>query len=129
MEYELGHGKTGTLASAEHRHLLVNVLTAEEKGPEDVPQPGADIAHSHLVEGIVDRIVFIKDVLLVLGIVAESHIEAEPAMGRSSPVIYFIMVLLPSPLRPTKATFSPLSTVRSMSVKTTFGLPEPSRGG
>ena len=50
-------------------------------------------------------------------------------MGRSSPVMYFIMVLFPSPLRPTKATFSPLSTVRSMSENTTLGLPEPSRDG
>ena len=81
VEYELGHGKTGTLASAEYGHLLVDVLTAEEKGPEDIPQPCADIAHSHLVEGIVDRIVFIEDVLLVLGIVAESHIV--PERGRA----------------------------------------------
>ena len=85
MKYQLGHGQTGTLASAEYSHLLVDVLPAEEEGTEDVPQLGPDIAHGHLIEGVVDRIVPVQYVLLVLGVVTQGDIVPEGGRAGDGP--------------------------------------------
>ena len=77
FEHHAGHRQTRPLAAREDLDLLVDVLAAEEEGAQDIAQAGADVAHGHAVERIVDREIAVHQVVLILGIVADIDIGAQ----------------------------------------------------
>ena len=77
LEHHARHGQTRPLASGQHTHLLVYILAAEQKRPEDVTQTRAYIPHGHTVQRIVDGKVALHQIILILGIVTYIDIGAD----------------------------------------------------
>ena len=75
-EHQLGHRQARPLPAAQHRHLLVDVLPLEEEGCQDIAQLRTDVPHCDPVQRVVHGGLFVKDIFLILGIVADIHVVA-----------------------------------------------------
>ena len=77
FEHHAGHCQAGTLTTREHLHLLVDILTAEQEGTQNIAQTGTNIAHSHPIQRVIDRKLAIHQIVLILGIVANIDIRTQ----------------------------------------------------
>ena len=74
LEDEFGHCKACTLTAAEYSDLLVDVLTLEKEGSENVAKLESDVAHRYAVKGSEHSVFLVQNVLLILSIVAYIYI-------------------------------------------------------
>ena len=85
FEHHTGHRQTRPLAARENLDLLVDVLAAEQERAQNVAQAGADVAHGHAVERVVDREIAVHQVVLILGVIADIDVGArggtDPSVG------------------------------------------------
>ena len=77
FEHQLGHSKTRTLTAAEHSHLLIDILTLEKEGTENITKLQTDVSHSDSVESLEHSIILIKDILLILSIISDINIVSD----------------------------------------------------
>ena len=74
FQHQFRHSQSGPFSSAEHGHLLVNVLAPEKELREYVPEPGPDIAHGHTLQGSEHGFIPVKDIFLILCEIAYVHV-------------------------------------------------------
>ena len=84
FEHHAGHRQTRPLAARQNLDLLVDVFAAEQERTQNIAQAGADIPHRHPVERIVHREFAVHQVVLILGVVTDIDVGAEPhrTLGR-----------------------------------------------
>ena len=77
LENQLCHSKPCPLTTAQHRHLLVNILTFEKKSTKNIPQFKTDIPHSNSIQSTEDSILLIKYIFLILSVITNVYIISD----------------------------------------------------
>ena len=84
LQQEFNHGQAGAFAAAQHADLLLRGFAAEHEGPEDVAYLQTDVAGGHAVDGVEHSQVFVQQLRLILGEVANLDVVAQ---GQASRVV------------------------------------------
>ena len=77
LQQEFEYGQTSTLASREHLDLLGGFLTTEHEGSQQVAYLVAYFSLGHIIDGLEDCQLAVKQRGLVLGEVANLHVVAQ----------------------------------------------------
>ena len=77
LEYELGHGKSCALTTAQYRNLLVDIFSLEKESAEDVSELQPYISDCNSVQCTENRILFIKYIFLILSIITYAYIVSD----------------------------------------------------
>ena len=77
LEHELSHSQTGTLSTAQHCYLLINILSLEKKSTKDITKLQTNITDSYSVQCAEYRIIFIKYIFLILSVVSYIYIMTD----------------------------------------------------
>ena len=77
LEHQLGHCETRTLTTAEHSHLLINILALEKERTENIAKLQTDITDSNSVESLKHGIVLIEDIFLILSVITDIDIVSD----------------------------------------------------
>ena len=79
-KHQFCHGKTCTFPSGKDSHFLVNILSLKKESSQNVAQLQTYIPHSYSVKSIIDSVVLVKDIFLILRIIANADIIADTGL-------------------------------------------------
>ena len=76
-KHQLRHAQSGPLAATEDGNFLVDVLSPEQEGAQQIPQLRADLPHRDAVQGAEHSLVLVQDILLILSVITDMNIMSD----------------------------------------------------